>query len=170
MRNRPLLRMSKAQKRRFHQRRLQALWLHARRERERHQRFLWKTPRGFCMTVGSTASAQSTRGSACDITAMQNTSTSKAACSTDDMGAHRMSSPISTFTYPDSCGQAVATACSVQGGYRDHRLFWAFQHQQSGGRRTFQHMHDPAWLDVDAGKVQSAVTSLQVPSVPDKSK
>ena len=51
---------------------------------------------------------------------------------------------VAEETLPYSCGQPVATPCLVPGGCTEHRHFWKFQHQQSGGRRTFQHLHDPA--------------------------
>ena len=46
---------------------------------------------------------------------------------------------------PNRCGHLVASPCLVPGGCRERRAWWSLQHQQSGGRRTFQCLHDPAW-------------------------
>ena len=53
--------------------------------------------------------------------------------------------PSKDLSVPHSCGQPVATPCLGHGGCAENQQFWLFQHQQSGGRRTFQHLHDPAW-------------------------
>ena len=31
---------------------------------------------------------------------------------------------------PDSCGRGVGTQCLIDGGCRDHRIFWRFQYDQ----------------------------------------
>ena len=138
------LRMSKAQKRRVHQKHLRALWMKNRRERQRSQRVLWKVTRGLCASTRGASSFDTARGCAHGINAVQKTSASKAVCPVDEINAFHVSTPNAITTYPDSCGQGVATPCLVHGGCRDHQLFWSFQHEQSGGRRTFQHLHDPA--------------------------
>ena len=66
----------------------------------------------------------------------------------------------------NSCGQPVATPCLVHGGCFQHQQFWLFQHQQSGGRRTFQHLHDPAWQVAGAIDVPSAPSCMPDEGVP----
>ena len=144
------LRMSKAQRRRVHQKHLRALWMKDRRERQRLQRVLWKMSRGFCASTNGASPVDTRRGSGQDINAVQKTSACKTVYPADEINALHVSSTNALSTFPDSCGQGVATPCLVHGGCRDHQLFWSFQHQQSGGRRTFQHLHDPAWQIVGA--------------------
>ena len=144
------LRMSKAQRRRVHQKHLRALWIKDRRERQRLQRVLWKMSRGFCASTNGASPVDTRRGCAQDINAVQKTSACKTVYPADEINALHVSATNALSTFPDSCGQGVATPCLVHGGCRDHQLFWSFQHQQSGGRRTFQHLHDPAWQVVGA--------------------
>ena len=52
---------------------------------------------------------------------------------------------------PNRFGQPVASPCLIPGGCQEHRVWWSFQHRQSGGRRTFQPLHDPSWQASNAG-------------------